>query len=376
MMKIASFVSGLYTIPPPTGTIFAPMDIASMIATSMAKRGHDVTVYAPAKSRIPNVKVINHDLEPLKQNRQSIYYENSISDVSKGIIETIWDQYLIAKMILDSGEVNFDIFHLHTCHQSFPLALSHPHIPFIYTVHDSIKPWRRDLFSMYYSPNQLFVSISDAQRKVIPSLQFIATIYNGINLNDFPFSDQSQSFLLNAGRIMSRKGVKEAIDIAMKVKKKLVIIGPHDEEKYWEEKIKPKLNRSIKYYSYKPRKKLYNDYQNAKAFLFPIQWDEPFGLVMIEAMACGTPVVAFRRGSVPEVVKDGETGFICPPGDMKCMVQAVKRIYDMPEEKYKQMRRACREHVERNFTVEKMVDGYERVYERVIHDWKKKRIRK
>ncbi len=87
---------------------------------------------------------------------------------------------------------------------------------------------------------------------------------------------------------------------------------------------------------------------------------------MIEAMACGTPVVAFRRGSVPEVIKDGETGFIVEPGDIDGMIQATKRIYDMPEDEYAAMRRACRKHVEDNFTIQKMVDGYEKAYQKVV----------
>lgn len=372
-MRIASYISGLYTIPPPEGIIFAPMDIASSIATNMVKRDHQVTIYAPEHSRVHGIKIINDGLPALKQNRKSIYYDHSLSDISKGILETIWDQYLIAKMFLAAEYGYYDLVHCHVCHQTLPIALSHHRIPTLYTIHDYIKPWRRNLFLKFSSPNQWFISLSNAQRKAAPSLQYAATIYNGIKLSEFPFSDRSQPFLLNIGRVIPRKGILESIDVALKIDKELVIIGPPEEGNYWREKIKPKINNKIKHYHYKPRKKLFSYYQKARALLFPIQWDEPFGLVMVEAMACGTPVVAFNRGSVPEVVKDGFTGFICPPGDMKCMVEAVKRIYDMPEERYKQMRRACREHVEKNFTVEKMVDGYENVYQRVIDDWKKRK---
>jgi glycosyltransferase involved in cell wall biosynthesis len=109
-----------------------------------------------------------------------------------------------------------------------------------------------------------------------------------------------------------------------------------------------------------------------KAFLVPIEKDEPFGLVMIEAMACGTPVIAFDRGSVSEIIEDKKTGFICPPDDINCMIEAVKKIYQMPENEYINMRKACRKRVEQNFTIEKMVDSYEKIYQKVIEDWKKK----
>ncbi|MGB2762611.1 MAG: glycosyltransferase, partial [Minisyncoccales bacterium] len=104
----------------------------------------------------------------------------------------------------------------------------------------------------------------------------------------------------------------------------------------------------------------------AKLLLLPIQWEEPFGLVMIEAMACGTPVIAFRRGSVPEIIKDGVTGFICKPNDLNLMIKTVKKIYQMPEAEYKKMRHNCRRHVEKNFSVEKMVDNYEKVYYKIL----------
>lgn len=373
-MRIATQVSGLYTIPPPNGVIFAPMDIASSILTNLMKRGHEVTLYAPKGSGIPGVKTVSFDLQPLKQDRRSIYYDQSLAEVSKGIIETIWDQYLIAKMFLAVNSGDYDLLHLHACHQALPIAMSHHNVPILYTIHDYITLWRRDLFVRFSSPNQWFISVSNAQRKAAPHLHYAATIYNGVRLDEFPFSDRSQSFLLNAGRMIPRKGVEESIDISRKTNQKLVLIGPPEEGGYWTQQIKPRIdNKKVSHYDYKSREKLYYYYQRAKALIFPIQWEEPFGLVMIEAMACGTPVVAFRRGSVPEVVKDGETGFICPPGDMKCMVQAVKRIFDMPAEKYRSMRRACRDHVGKNFTVEKMVDGYEKVYQRVIDEWKRRK---
>jgi len=106
--------------------------------------------------------------------------------------------------------------------------------------------------------------------------------------------------------------------------------------------------------------------RNAKGLLVPLQWEEPFGLFMTEAMACGTPVIAFNRGSVPEIIKDGKTGFICKPNDLNSMAKAIKRVYQMPEKDYLKMRRLCRQHVEKNFTAERMVSEYEKVYEKIL----------
>ena len=131
------------------------------------------------------------------------------------------------------------------------------------------------------------------------------------------------------------------------------------------------------------QKELVSYYQNAKLFLFPIEWEEPFGLVMIEAMAAGTPIVAFARGSVPEVIKDGETGFIVNSSDedkrgdwivkkvgIDGLCEAVERIYSMPKDHYRQMRKNCRGHVEKFFTIEKMIDNYEMVYKQITNSGK------
>ena len=136
-----------------------------------------------------------------------------------------------------------------------------------------------------------------------------------------------------------------------------MIMGRHTEDFYWREKIKPQLKGEIKYQGLLPHLQTAQFYKNAKAFLFPIKWPEPFGLTMIEAMACGTPVIAFDKGSVREIIKDGETGFIVK--NMREMVQAIKKIDQIDREK-------CRKWVEEKFTVEKMVQGYEKIFYRIL----------
>ena len=158
------------------------------------------------------------------------------------------------------------------------------------------------------------------------------------------------------GRITPEKGVAEAVGVARKTGEKLFILGPEVTGSYWEEKIKPYLGDQIRHIGVVSRKELYEYYKSAKATLVPIQWEEPFGLVMIESMATGTPVVAFRKGSVPEVVDHGKTGYIV--GSIEEMADALKKIDRID-------RRECRRRIEANFTKELMVDHYEEEFLRL-----------
>jgi glycosyltransferase involved in cell wall biosynthesis len=168
--------------------------------------------------------------------------------------------------------------------------------------------------------------------------------------------------------MIPEKGALSAIRVAKKLKKHIQLAGSipesQDEASYWYNKVKPSLNHGAKYLGLIPYNKMYTLYSRAKALLVPITWNEAFGLVMIEAMACGTPVIAFKHGSVPEVIKDKKTGFIVKNESQ--MIKAVKKIYDMPQNEYMQMRRNCRKHVEENFSVERMVNDYEKLYYKIV----------
>jgi len=189
------------------------------------------------------------------------------------------------------------------------------------------------------------------------------------------------------GEMVERKGVREAILAAKKNKLKLVIAGRIPLEtnqlkdySFFQKYVKPELNRGyIKYEGEVASEKASELYGNAKATLFPIRWEEPFGLVMTESMSCGTPIIAFARGSVPEIIKDGETGFIVNSSrkdtrgnwiikktGLAGMIEAINKIYDMSTDDYLEMRKNCRKHIEKNFTLEKMVDGYEKVYRKIL----------
>lgn len=351
-------VTGHFATPPPFGVIYAPMDIAVAVSEGFQRRGHEVTFFAPEGSDIKVSRVESGGLKPLRQNGElEILKGPNVGGVEAAKIFTLWDQYLLSLMYKEALEGKFDILHIHPVDRALPLAQAIRNIPTVYTLHDPVSPWRAEVFRMFASPNQHYVSISDAQRVPAPDLNWLSTIYNGIDLVDIPFSEKHGDYLLFVGRITPEKGVAEAVEVARKTGEKLFILGPMVTGSYWEEKIKPYLGDQIRHIGVVPRKELYEYYKNAKATLIPIQWEEPFGLVMTESMATGAPVVAFRRGSVPEIIDHGKTGYIVE--SVEEMADALKKIDRID-------RRECRKRVEENFTTEHMVDRYEKEFLKIL----------
>lgn len=353
-LRVATMVTGHYTIPPPFGVIYAPMDIAIAVSEGLQHRGHEITFFAPEGSDIKVSRVESGGLKPLKQNGGlPILNDKKAGGAEVSKIFNLWDQYLLSLMYKEALEGKFDILHIHPVDRALPFGFAAQNIPAVYTLHDPIYPWRAEIFRMFTSQNQHYVSISDAQRVPANDLNWLATIYNGIDLTDIPFSDKRGDYLLFVGRITPEKGVAEAVEVARKTGEKLFILGPEVTGSYWEDKIKPYLGDQIHHVGVVSRKELYEYYKNAKATLVPIQWEEPFGLVMAESMATGTPIIAFRRGSVPEIVVDGKNGFVVDT--IEDMVEATKKIDQID-------RYACRKHVEENFGIEKMIDKYEKSF--------------
>lgn len=353
-LRIATVVTGHFATPPPQGIVYAPMDIAVNVSEGLVKKGHKVDFYGPEGTKVNVTNVISAGLKALNQPEgQMITKGRNVGNAEINKIFNLWDQYLIAKMFAEAERGNYDLLHIHPVDRALSLALSHLKIPVFYTLHDPIYPWRAEVFSMFSSSNQHYISISDAQREPAPDLNYAATIYNGIDVKLFPFSDSCEDSFLFVGRLHPEKGVAEAVEAARLAGVNLIIVGPPVSGDYWDKKIKPYLNEKIKHIGYVPYDKLYQYYQKAKGLLVPIQWEEPFGLVMTEAMACGTPVIGFRRGSVPEVVADGKTGFVVDT--VEEMVEKIGKIDGI-------RRSDCREHVENNFTLEKMVDRYEETF--------------
>jgi len=207
------------------------------------------------------------------------------------------------------------------------------------------------------------VAISDAQRRTAPGLNWVGRVHNAVDVGSFPVGTGDDGYLLFLGRFCPEKGAHLAIDAARAAGWSLVLAGKLNEppeRAYFDEAVRPRLGAGVTYVGEADAEMKRELYGAAAGLLFPICWEEPFGLVMIEAMACGTPVIAFRRGSVPEVVEHGVTGFVVDgPDDV---VGAIRKVGELD-------RAACRLHVERNFDLPMMVDGYERVFQQLADRW-------
>jgi glycosyltransferase involved in cell wall biosynthesis len=207
-----------------------------------------------------------------------------------------------------------------------------------------------ELAQVFQTYNTGIITISNAQKFFFPTLNYLATVYNCVDTEKYAFNPDPTDYLLMMGTIGRHKNQGEAIAVAKELGMKLVLAGKIRDQDYFEEIKKDIDGEQIKWIGeigFEEKLKLY---QNAKAFLFPILWEEPFGLVLIEAMSCGTPVVAFNHGAISEVVSDGLTGFVVENHSQ--MVEAVKKI-DLID------RANCRKRVVGNFTIQKMVNDYE-----------------
>lgn len=363
-LKIAYYCSNRTIFPPPKNIISANADITHEIVKAMVQKGHDVTIYASKGSSIKKAKIIDLGLLPHKLD-YAYRSEEWIKDLHNAYRITY-----ISELINNSNK--YDLIHLHVGRVIFGEPfIKFAKCPVIFTIHENFVPSFRPL--MKFFKKSKLVSISNAQRKTFPSLNYVATIYHGVYVENYPFNLNPKNDCLFLSRVSKEKGVEFAIKAAQENKIKLDISGPGNEN-YLKKSVFPYLDKNISYRGMmkKYSKKWYKTYLEAKTLLMPIQWEEPFGLVMIEAMACGTPVIAFDRGSVREVIKHGKTGFIVKPfnkngkPNIQGFAKAVKKLYQMPKKEYIKMRHNCRKHVEKNFTVEKMVDEYEKLYYKIL----------
>ncbi|MCA9346805.1 glycosyltransferase family 4 protein [Candidatus Saccharibacteria bacterium] len=338
-MKIAQLVSNLYPVDPrSTKAIYSH---TGELSDALAKQGHTVTVFGSADSK---VKTLLHGY-PSRSLALSSLPETAIRNHTHALISQCY-----------SRASEFDIIHSHfSLLSSFYSNLVTT--PTVSSVHTTITEELKPLLRQYKDNN--YISFSLAQRKQLPELNWVANIYHGIDTNVFKFSNTPKDYLLCIGRLTEVKGIHLAIEAAKATNSKLVIAGKsYANEGYWQEHIEPHIDGTmISYVGEADLERKIELFQNAKGLLFPIQWDEVFGLVMIEAMSCGTPVIGWNRGSVPEVVQHGETGFVVSSTEE--MIDAINNIDKIN-------RKACRNRVERLFSVNKMVQGYNNVYHRIV----------
>jgi glycosyltransferase involved in cell wall biosynthesis len=319
--------------------------IVSYITEELVRQGHDVTLFASGDSR-SSARLVSSApralrLDPDRNDSLAAHVcqlEDVFADTSR-----------------------FDLMHFHVDYTHFPLSSRHT-TPHLTTLHGRLDlPHLVPVFQRFH--DMPVVSISDAQRAPLPWIGWAATVYHGLPLDLYALDERPGEYLAFLGRISPEKRLDWAIEIARRAGMPLRVAAKVDpaDRAYFEQTIEPLLAQPhVDYIGEIGEDEKSAFLGRAKALLFPIDWPEPFGLVMIEAFACGTPVVAYRRGSVPEVIDDGWTGFIVDGMDEA--VEACARAADLD-------RRRCRQRFEERFSVERMARDYVDVYQEVVQCW-------
>ena len=346
-MKIAQ-VAPLYESIPPKyygGT----ERVVSYLTEELVKQGHDVTVFASGDS------VTRARLEPVVPH--ALRLNKCIDPLAHHVL-------MLDKVAARAPE--FDVVHFHIDYLHFPLVRDWS-VPHLTTLHGRLDI--SDLTPLYREFRDIpLVSISNDQRTPLPFAGWRATVYHGLPPDLYTFRARPGNYLAFLGRISPEKRVDRAIEIATRVGMPLRIAAKVDkvDQEYFESRIKPLLNHPLVDYVGEIGESEKDAFLgNAYALLFPVDWPEPFGLVMIEAMACGTPVIAYRRGSVPEVIENGKTGFIVE--DMEGALAAVERVGALS-------RQRCRREFEQRFSARRMARDYLAVYRAIINSADRPRL--
>jgi glycosyltransferase involved in cell wall biosynthesis len=338
-MRIAQIAPLYESVPPP---LYGGTErVVSWLTEELVRLGHDVTLFASGDS-LTTARLVPACKRALRLDSDCV------------------DQLAHHMVMLDQvfqEKDNFDLFHFHVDYLHFPFS-SREQIPHVTTLHGRLD--LPDLVPLYRHFREMpVISISDAQRRPLPFANWQGTVHHGLPRESFSLGGGAGGYLAFLGRTSPEKGLDQAIEIAKRSGMPLKIAAKIDKADvaYFEKVIEPLLDHPLIEFIGEigyPGKNSFLG--NAAALLFPIDWCEPFGLVMIEAMACGTPVIAYPLGSVPEVMRDKVTGFIV--SDLESAVRAVGKIAEID-------RRKCRRHFERHFCAERMAQDYLTIYERL-----------
>jgi glycosyltransferase involved in cell wall biosynthesis len=344
-MKIAQITSVYVSVPPKTygGT----ERIVYHLCQQLNRRGHDVELFASGDSKVDctlhSVLAIASQDDP----GSTFYLEKEFE---------ARNSYNLCRQA-----ARFDVIHAHwptmmpyfTIFTRTPILVTYAYI-------------QRELHEYYRSnfPRCLPVCVSHAQVKMLGD-ESLPVVYNAVDLNEIDFNAQPEDFFIIVGRMTPGKGIAEAIRVAKRARVKLLVIGhvtshlPWSED-YFLKEVKPQIDGdSIRYIERLPYHEIIELMGKAKGFLFPLQWDEPFGLVVIEAMAAGTPVITYGRGSMPELIRNSETGYLVESEDeMVAMTYQIDKLD----------RARCRAWVAERFSIDQMVAGYEQLYEAAVRD--------
>lgn len=335
-MKIAILSSIAWRTPPRK---YGPWEqVSSNIAEGLIEKGLEVTLFATGDS-ITKGELASVCEKPWAED----------PTIDPKVAECLHISHLMEQAD------NFDI--IHNNFDFLPLTYSHLiKTPMVTTIHGFSSPKIIPVYKKYNSTG-LYVSISNSDRN--PELKYAATVYNGINIDEFIFSREPEDYLLFFGRIHPEKGVYESILIAKKSKRKLIISGLIQDQEYFDLKVKPYINdNDIVFVGNSGPDERLKLLGKACALLHPINFEEPFGLSVVEAMACGTPVIAYNRGSMPELILDGKTGFLVT--NIEEAVEAIKSIKTIN-------RNNCVEWVASKFSRQKMIEEYLKVYKKILN---------
>jgi glycosyltransferase involved in cell wall biosynthesis len=313
--------------------------MTSLLTEGLVARGHDVTLFATGDSKTAATLV-------------AIYPHGYWHD------QHMWPWELYEMLNLAAAverAADFDVIHYEAAY--YPMSLAFARLsptPIVQTLHHSPSAAEVKLWSRY--PEAPFVAISNEQARLLAGLNVVDTVLHGIDTDNFTFRERPDDYLLFLGRFTEGKGVLQAIEIAKRAGVRLILAAAEDD--YYREKVAPHVDgRDIVYFGEADFDAKVRLYGGARALLYPIQSREPFGLVLAEAMACGTPVAALDRGAVREVVDDGVTGIVF--ADLEEMANDLTRVFDLD-------RRRVRERAVARFGAARMVDEYVTVYRRII----------
>lgn len=335
-MRIAQISPMCFDTPPKDGGYGGTEWVVGLLTAHLVEQGHDVVLFATGTSKTPaNLQYWFE--EPIAQG---FHINHEILHVTKAY------EYIRSH--------DFDIVHNHT-YSMGPALLSLVDCPSLTTVHLTTEQ-----VGEFYSalPSHRFAAISERQRQIAPEVNWAGMVYNGIRVADFASAAPKEDYLLFLSTLVPWKGPQVAIRIAKRLGRRLKIAGPIYDQAWFDQEIAPHIDgEMIEYHGPVNFQQKVALYTGAAAFLFPIDWEEPFGLVMIESLACGTPVIAFACGAAPEVIPTGEVGWIVKNEDE--MAAAVEQVESIAPE-------TCRAHVATHFSSQLMTQRYIRLYEEIM----------